>query len=227
MRLKLLITLTSLITLNSCTETDDDNLQIKLEGYILQTEADGARRFTPNYFITSISEGRKLRSVEMYSSKHTIEFERYTDYSFRTTGNDFTPSPDDLNGNYTITATSDNGEYALISLTLTYEPSDTLSTVAIDSITYNNNYINAWLKPVDGGYNYGFIVSPYDNSDMTDYYYNVATQPTTNTNGQIQLQQHFLRSYLGNDHALVHIYVSNGKNIMRISESTYTLNRTE
>lgn len=215
---------------SSCVEDETEKVSfgVTVNGYILQGGQEGQRTFSPYIVVSSNNYKYKLQSVNIYSSngvKLPVDSTEGS-YQFETLLSSpacvFTDTAR-LNGDYTITATSQDGERAVTEIAIKVARKDTLDDVRPTELSYDGSNIKVKVPAQKAVKSYGIRLTPYNKGSLplrSNSYYKVSQNTYVGTDSVATYSFPFYTSQLGADFAEVRVYFAGGSSLVAESDTT-------
>ncbi len=214
--------------LTSCLDDDDDEeeFNVNLEGFILQEASGDSLLFKPYFYVKSTSQTYPLYSASLMSTATTIDFEKYSDYTFISDTTAFT-SISDLSNIYILRAISTTGASCGTYVTLSIAESDTIGPIIVDDLQYNGTRITCSVRESTNLTSLGIEIIPYNDgaapSRVDGYFVQLSSSPVFTDSICALSYEISLATQLATDHALVRVFALNNT-LMRESETAAIYN---
>lgn len=151
----------SVTSLTSCLDEKDPEFNVDMAGYIWQSDDNGKQKFEPLLWITSSHRDFPLETVEMKSTKNTINFAHVENNDYQMVSKGSFSAITDFSNNYQVTAVAKGGELVSSPLELKFEAGDTISVVEVKDFKADTTQITCKLKESKNIAGVGIIITPF------------------------------------------------------------------
>lgn len=177
---KIFVVIAAAGIVTSCLKADNSFGFTTGGGYIVQEYIDDTPRFY-TYISFSVrngdlASGSVTKDDETFSGNQTVE-------NYYEIAPSYKSSLSDVNGSYTLKATSTEGESATATLNFGVDNSRKLGQMEVRDMSYSGGYLTLKVKSVSNAVGYGFILRPYISSSVPEYsriYDNIVALYTSN-----------------------------------------------
>lgn len=153
--------------LTSCIEHGDPAFNVTVNSQVVQSyNADSAKIFAPYFYVVCFLERESIQSATVQKLGNSQDMTMIRSSLFESNVNDnWSTNLSDVNGTYTITATSNKNNIYTTTVNIAVANADTLGRIRLKELSFDGDSIRVKMFKVANAQTYGISAAPFNDGE--------------------------------------------------------------